>query len=227
MTSAARERLQALLGARKLAGTLTSASFRALPDVRVVSTGVSWLDKRLGGGWRQGEISELVGTRSSGKTGLLAASLTAITARGGVAALVDAFDRLDPLSLAQAGADLGRVLWVRGPAMTVEHARPSLIEAALVRAIRAFDLAIRAGGFSLVALDLTDVPTRYVRRLPWATWQRLAHANEGRPTVGLLVGNGSMGRSARGTSVTLTTTTRWIGTSDQSRRFGGFADRTG
>ena len=53
-------------------------------------------------------------------------------------------------------------------------ARPTLIEDVVTRAIRAFDLIIRAGGFSLVALDLSDVPGRYVRALPWATWKRLA-----------------------------------------------------
>ena len=153
-------------------------------NVRVTSTGVPWLDEQLGGGWRQGEISEIVGGRSSGKTSVLLSSLAAATAGGGVAALVDAVDRLDPLSLQETGVDLSRVLWVRGAAITIEMARAALIEDVVSRAVRAFDLVIRAGGFSLVALDLSDVPSRYVRALPWATWKRLAYANEGQPTVG-------------------------------------------
>ena len=124
------------------------------------------------------------------------------------------------------GVDLSRVLWVRGAAITIEMARPALIEEVVSRAVRAFDLIIRAGGFSLVALDLSDVPSRYVRALPWATWKRLAYANEGRPTVGLIVGQEPMGRSARGVSIALATVPVWTGTSDQSRRFAGFENRT-
>ena len=143
-----------------------------------------------------------------------------------MAAIVDAVDRLDPLSLQEAGVDLNRVLWVRGAAVTIEMARPALIEDVVSRAVRAFDLVIRAGGFSLVALDLSDVPSRYVRALPWATWKRLAYANEGRPTVGLVVGQEPMGRSARGVSFAIASSAVWTGTSDQSRRFGGFENRT-
>jgi hypothetical protein len=223
---AQREQLEALLDARKLGGVLRPVWALGGTNVRVTSTGVPWLDQTLGGGWRQGEISELVGGRSTGKTSALLASLTAATAEGGVAAIVDAVDRLDPVSLQHAGVDLHRVLWVRGAAVTVEMARPTVIEEILSRAVRAFDLIIRAGGFSLVALDLSDVPSRYVRALPWATWKRLAYANEGRPTVGLIVGQEPMGRSARGVSITIASSPVWTGTSDQSRRFGGFENRT-
>ena len=229
-----REQLEALLDARRLGGALRPVWALGGTNVRVTSTGVPWLDQALGGGWRQGEISEIVGGRSTGKTSVLLTSLTAATAEGGVAAIVDAVDRLDPASLHSvgrgeatcAGVDLSRVLWVRGAAITIEMARPALIEEVVSRAIRAFDLIIRAGGFSLVALDLSDVPSRYVRALPWATWKRLAHANEGRPTVGLIVGQEPMGRSARGVSIALATVPVWTGTSDQSRRFGGFENRT-
>jgi RecA/RadA recombinase len=221
MKSAARERLEALLGAEKLAGTLMPA-WAQRPHVDVRSTGVPWLDAQLGGGWRQGEISELVGARSTGKTSVLMATLAAATADGGVVALVDTLDRLEPGALAAAGADLTRVLWVRGAPMTVEAARPDRIDDAVLRAIRAFDLILRAGGFAVVALDVSDVPSRMMRRLPWATWRRLAQANEGRPTVGLLVGDGPMGRSARGISFALHTRAIWVGTSDQSRRMVGF-----
>ncbi len=236
-----RERLEALLDARKLGGALRPVWALGGTNVRVISTGIPQLDQALGGGWRQGEISELVGGRSTGKTSVLLTSLTAATADGGVAAIVDAVDRLDPVSLLSvgggeapswrwrspcSGVDLSRVLWVRGAAITIEMARPALIEEVVSRAVRAFDLIIRAGGFSLVALDLSDVPSRYVRALPWATWKRLAYANEGRPTVGLIVGQEPMGPSARGVSIALATVPVWTGTSDQSRRFAGFENRT-
>lgn len=225
MESAALERLETLLDARKLGRTLTSAW--AVPSIEVVSTGLRELDEQLGGGWRQGEISELMGGRSTGRTTVLAATLAAATAAGGVVALVDAIDRLDPLTVAGAGVDLSRLLWVRGPSLTAEMARAAVIEEAIYRAIRAFDLIVRAGGFAVVALDLADVPWRSVRTLPWATWLRLAHANEGRPTAGLLVGDGPMGRSARGVSVSLAGKAVWRGDSNQRREFRGIEIRTG
>src|SRR5262245_60664959 len=126
-----RERLEAMLDARKLSGALRPVWALGGTTVRVTSTGVSRLDEQLGGGWRQGEISELVGGRSTGKTSVLLSSLAAATVDGGVGAIVDAVDRLDPRSLQHAGAELSRVLWVRGAAITVEMARPALIEEAV------------------------------------------------------------------------------------------------
>src|SRR5262249_27396193 len=87
----------------------------------------------------------------------------------------------------------------------------------------AVDLIVRAGGFSIVALDVADVPARHLRALPWTTWLRLSHANEGRDTVCLLVGESPMGKSARGTSVHFEAARCWTGTSAQSRRLGGFS----
>jgi hypothetical protein len=220
-----RERLEALLDARKLGGSLRPIWAIGGTHVRMTPSGVPWLDQQLGGGWRHGEISEIVGGRSTGKTSVLLSSLSAATAEGHVAAIVDAVDRLDPLSLQNASIDLRRVLWVRGAAVTVEMARPNVIEDVVSKAVRAFDLIVRAGGFRLVVLDLTDVPSRYVRALPWATWKRLAHANEGRPTVGLLAGQEPMGRSARGVTISLDTSPVWSGSSPQSRRFAGFERR--
>ena len=222
MKSVARARLEALLDARKLGDTLQPFWQEARSIVGLVPTGLSEIDDALGGGWRQGEISEVVGPPSCGKTTVLHASLAAATAGGGVAAIVDAADRLDPASLAANGVDLRRVLWVRGPALTVESARRPMVEDVLSRAVRAFDLIIRAGGFTLVALDLSDVPPRAVRAMPWTTWRRLAHANEGRPTAGLIVGQEPVGRSARGRSLALRTRPGWTGDSAQSRRFVGF-----
>jgi len=225
MKSAALERLESLLQAKKLAGTITSSG--RVADLAVVSSGQAAIDQRLGGGWRRGEISELVGARSTGRTGVLVSTLAMATGSGAVVALIDALDRFDPASAASRRLDLNRMLWVRGPALTVEQARPASIETAVERALRAFDLVIRAGGFSVVALDLADVPSRYVRALPHATWLRLAHANEGRPTAGLIVGDAPMGRSARGATVHLDGQKVWEGDSAQSKRFMGFTGTTG
>jgi RecA/RadA recombinase len=186
------------------------------------STGLAGLDASLGGGWRLGEISEIVGARSTGRTSVLIATVAAATARGEIVGLVDAWDRFDPVSAAAAAVDLDRVLWVRGATLTVERARPDVLQQTVQRAIRAFDLIIRAGGFGVVVLDVAGAPVRALQALPFTTWMRLAHANEGRQTAGLLVGERAMGRSARGACVQVDGAPHWIGTSAQSRRFNGF-----
>src|SRR5262245_43929582 len=125
MRSAALQRLEGILQTKKLANTVVAPW--DVPHVAVHSSGIPELDSRLGGGWRQGEVSELVGARSTGRTSVLVATLAAATSRGDVVALVDAVDRFDPISASAAGLQLQRLLWVRGPALTVEQARPLLV----------------------------------------------------------------------------------------------------
>jgi hypothetical protein len=74
----------------------------------------------------------------------------------------------------------------------------------------------------VVALDLCDIPSRRLQAVPSVTWLRLAHANEGRDTVGLLSSDTPIGRSARGVSVQITAHPCWTGTSAQGRRLSGF-----
>lgn len=219
MRSAALNRLETLLAAKQLDGTLArpgapSAGAATMP------TGLPALDAALRGGWPRGAVSDLVGGPSSGRTSVLIATLASATARGELAGLVDTFDRFDPVTAAAAGVRLERVLWVRGSPLGAA-ARPPLVARAVSQAIRALDLIVRAGGFGVAALDLAGAPGRALRDLPPATWMRLAHANEGQSTVCLLVGDLAMGRSARGVSVRLQAARAWIGSSPQSRRLAG------
>jgi hypothetical protein len=95
----------------------------------------------------EGEITEIVGRLSSGRSSLLAACVRDVTHRGAVVALVDTDHAFDPASAARAGVDLRRVLWVRcGGRRDV--------------ALRAADLLLRCPGFALVALDLGETPPR-------------------------------------------------------------------
>src|SRR5215467_6427096 len=61
----------------------------------------------------RGEITEIVGGLSSGRTSHLLACLGEVAGRGETAALVDTEEIFDPASAAEAGIDLRRLLWVR------------------------------------------------------------------------------------------------------------------
>lgn len=216
MVSQAIQQIESLLRARKLDGTL------ARPELvpATASTGIASLDEALGGGWRRGELSELAGPVSSGRTSVLVATLAAATERGEVVSLIDSIDRFDPGSAAAAGVDVTRLLWVRGPSLSVMPSTEAA-DAVVRRSLRAADLIVRAGGFGVIALDLADVPLTAVRRVPASSWLRLAHANEGRDTVCLLVANAPLARSPRGWSVRLSARARWTGSSAQRRRLDG------
>ena len=108
MPSALRAQLESLLRAQKLDRTLTSKSVgRCGRDV--APTGMRTLDEALGGGLARGQLSEIVGPRSSGRTTLLCRMLAAAADRGEAVALVDACDRFDPASAAASGVDLSKL----------------------------------------------------------------------------------------------------------------------
>lgn len=94
-----------------------------------------------------GEITEIFGRPSSGRTSLLAACLREVTRRSAIAALVDADQTFDPGAATEAGVDLRRLLWVRCRGQRDV-------------ALRAADLLVRCPGFALVALDLGERPPR-------------------------------------------------------------------
>jgi hypothetical protein len=80
----------------------------------------------LEGGIARGRISEIVGRRSSGKTSLAAAFISNATRRGEVAAIIDMANAFDPATMAEAGIELARVLWVQPG----QGLKPEKIEAA-------------------------------------------------------------------------------------------------
>jgi hypothetical protein len=154
--AAAVARLAALdLPGRVHVGLTASEPVRRLPSA------VAGVDALLDGGWPQGRLSEVLGPPSSGKTSLVLTLLAAITRRGEVVACVDLADALHPASIARAGADLQRVLWVRPPSAT--------------DGVRCTELLVHAGGFAAVVLDFgMEVP----RRLRSHVWPRLMRAAE-------------------------------------------------
>jgi recA bacterial DNA recombination protein len=94
-----------------------------------------------------GEITEIVGDLSSGRTSLFMTCVREVTRRGAVVALVDTDETFAPEDAARTGVDLRRLLWVRcGGRRDI--------------ALRAVDLLVRCQGFGLVGLDLGERPPR-------------------------------------------------------------------
>ena len=200
--------LEALLQARKLDRTLVPVAGRmtwTAPES--APTGVAEVDRHLGGGLPVGQFSEIVGPRSSGRTSLLMAMLAAATRRDDRVALVDTFDTFDPESAAAAGLDLSKMLWIRGDGSTAAFpfmaTRQNGTDRAIDRALKATNLILQAGGFGMVVLDLADAPALALRRIPFTTWKRLQRILDGQQTVGVVVGNTPMSRSAGGVSLVL------------------------
>ncbi len=218
--AAARVALELLLRERKFDTTLTTAlPLEWTGGDTCAPTGLPCLDTQLRGGVPRGQVSEIVGPRSSGRTSVLRALMATATRRGELVALIDTLDRFDPASAVAAGVDLARLLWARGQDVPLtqlalapgwEPSRPrsgrtrdSVVARALDRAIKAVNLVLQSGGFGLVALDIADVPLDALRELPFNTWMRLQRVVNASDTACVLVGDVPSARSAKGVSIRL------------------------
>ena len=197
--------LESLLRTRKLDRTLTSTlpSHPAGDELAIAATGLPGLDARLAGGFPRGQLSELIGPRSSGRTSLLRQALAAATWRGELVALVDALDAFDVESASAARIELDRLLWVRGHVVTNPGMCRDLNQRAVDQAIKALTLVLQAGNFGLVVLDVAEAPREAIRRLPFTTWLRLQRMVEGTQTACVLVGTEPMARSSAGLTLRL------------------------
>ena len=138
----------------------------------------------------RGRISEIIGVRSSGRTSVLHELLAASTGRGEHAALVDTKDAFDPCSAAAMGVDLSKLIWVRCGG-NAEHA------------LRAADLLIQAGGFGVVAVDLAEVATGALNRIPATAWFRFRRAVESTPVILAVLADHPLAKSCSSMTVKL------------------------
>lgn len=206
--------IHSLLRARKLDRTLTSEG--AALDEALAPFAVAAVNRGLRGGLPRGQLSELHGPMSSGRTSLAWAALAAATARGEWVALIDSFDRFDPELAAKAGVELSRLLWVRGQALsktsgTIDptwipgersvQGPGTLLERTLDRAIKAFNLVAQSGVCTMVVLDLIDASPQVLARVPRSTWLRLQRVVEGTDSALLLLAATPVARSAGGVSI--------------------------
>jgi hypothetical protein len=232
--------VESLLRERKLDRTLTTALPSQIGADHIAPFGLTALDERLPGGLPRGQVSELVGPVSSGRTSLAWTWLGAATQRGESAALIDTFDRFDPASGEACGIVLDRLLWVRGQAITKTTAAVdpawlpgaravdgpgTLLERTIDRALKALNLVLQSGVCSVVVLDFVDVPLNGIRRVPQTTWLRLQRVVEGTDTACLLLGPVPLARSAGGITVTTAAepagAAQWTGAHERSRRLSG------
>src|SRR5262245_34980251 len=136
-------------------------------------TGLAALDELAGGGFPRGQVSEVHGPASSGRTAVALGTVARAHRRGAMAAWVDPGDRFDPATAAEAGVDLARLLWLR--------------RGALGAAVSATGTVLGSGLFELVVLDLAGVPRSEAARLPHTTWLRLQRGVENLPMALLLL----------------------------------------
>ncbi|MEW6321409.1 MAG: hypothetical protein AB1635_10010 [Acidobacteriota bacterium] len=234
--------LEALLRDRKLDRTLIGHLSAASADEAGSPLALPALDARLLGGLPRGQLSEIAGAASTGRTSLAWAWLSAATRRGESAALIDTFDRFDPASGAAAGIELTRLLWVRGQAISKTGAAVdpawlpgvrmvsgpgTLVERAVDRALKALNLVLQAGVCTAVVLDLADVPLAGLRRIPASTWLRVQRLLEGGDAACVLLVPLPVARSAGGVTMltgvsdALAGGVRWAGSHDRARRLAG------
>lgn len=116
-------------------------------------------------GLQRGSIAEFSGQRSSGKTAVCFHVLAQATRRGEICAFVDTEGSFHPHSAAAAGVELSRLVWIRCNGNSGH-------------ALRATDLLLHAGGFSVVCLDLCEVPVRTLDQIPLSYWYRFGRAIE-------------------------------------------------
>ena len=225
MANAALAVLESALRSRKLDSTLTTA----LPPLdrddphagdRVATDGAA-LDACLRGGLPRGQLSEIAGPRSSGRTTLVLRMMAAATQRGEIVALVDTSDVLDVQSAADAGVDLTRLLWIRGTEAPRPRSPQPDARSPIERCLKALNLVLQAGGFGIVVMDVADAPPAALRQIPYSTWLRVQRTIEGSDTACLLLAPEPMARSAGGLTLALTGRSSWTGTSDRSRRLTG------
>ena len=193
----------------RLVSVRPASQLEVRPMPEMLLTGIAELDA-IAGGISRGYLTEIYGTASSGKTSVLVATLAAATRREEACVLIDASDSFDPSSGGAAGLNFNQLLWIRcserkartgipgRPNSTRERkftpsnfksveARASSPALKLEQVLKATDLILQSGGFSLVALNLAGIPDKFVRRIPLASWFRFQRAIEYTKTALLVV----------------------------------------
>jgi len=152
----------------------------------IAPCGIPAVDELLDGGLPVGEISEISGTETSGRTSLALSFLALRTGDGQACAWVDVNDTLDPESAAANGVSLRQLLWVR--CRDAEKTADRKPWTRLDQALKAVDLILQAAGFAAVVLDLGSTAPEHASRIPLATWFRFRQGAQRSRTSLLVLG---------------------------------------
>ena len=152
-----------------------------------ISTGIPEVDS-LTTGLPRGAITEIFGPASSGRTSLMLSALAHATTHEEACVLVDTSNAFDPRSAAKAGMDFDQLLWVRC------HGK-------LEHAFKATDMILQGGGFGLIVLDLSDIPSSQARKIISSWWYRFRRVVENKPTAFLVIAQDSCVRSCASLSL--------------------------
>ena len=141
-----------------------------------IPTGIAQIDEAVQGVPLHA-LTEICGSNlaSSGKTSVFT-SLLARASRDHFCALVDAGDSFDSTSGHAAGIYLPRLLWVRCGKSRVKLPP-------LEQAFKVADILLQSGGFGLIAVNLTGIPERVVRKVPLSSWFRFSRVIEKFPAA--------------------------------------------
>ncbi len=151
------------------------------PAGTLLITGLSFLDRAIGGGFPQGGITEIISPHvGAGGASLICALLRAAQRNDYFLALIDGRDSFDPQPLGN--VCLRHLLWVRCTSA--------------FEAIKAADLLLRDGNFRLLIVDLV-LNAREELKIPQTSWYRLQRLVESSSTACLVLTRRSMVSSAQ------------------------------
>ena len=149
---------------------------------RPLSTGLPCLEEAIGGGLPRAAITELISPETSAGTASLIRALIHCAYRDHYfLALIDGRDSFDPCGLDN--ARLQHLFWVRCSKAS--------------ESVKAADLLLRDGNFSLVIIDLLLNAPEELRKIPQTNWYRLQRLVEGLPTACLVFTRYEMVSSAQ------------------------------
>jgi len=154
------------------------------PTRTVLTTQLPFFDQAIGGGFPQSAITELITPQpAAGSASVIRALLQCAQRDRYFLALIDGRDSFDPSASEGSYPFLHHLLWVRCTKA--------------FEAIKAADLLLRDGNFTLVIVDLVLNPAEELRKIPPTSWYRLQRLVEATSTVCLVLSRHNMVSSAQ------------------------------
>lgn len=124
----------------------------------------------------RGEIVEVAGAPSTGKTSFALSVLSKLTNNGETCALVDSTNSFDPCTAAHAEVELNDLLWIK-------------CDGGLEKAFMAADYLVQAKGFGAIWLNLCGLSVNKLRMVPKTYWFRYRTRIKDTPTIMLVTSN--------------------------------------